>query len=227
MLFKKHTNMMSKEIQPKTVRNYFSNSFSLQSITKYDKGNLLHGEQRSWWDRNHHYPKELSVYRHGSLIRTIKWHLNGNIKTNINTYNDKKDIFEYYSSGLLKYHHHYTFSPNGFVKHGEWIGLYRSGVTHYTETYNHGNLINSVRFYTTGKPIIISDSAKPITCDGSVKPIIVSDSVVSDTVISDSVISDSVVSDQKETKVIEESSISKTVSTVRGMFSIFFKKLHG
>jgi antitoxin component YwqK of YwqJK toxin-antitoxin module len=200
---------MSKEIQPKTVKNYFSNSLSLQSITKYDNGKLLHGEQRSWWDRNHHNPKELSVYRHGSLIRTINWHLNGNIKTNINTYNDKKDIFEYYSCGSLKYHHHYKFSPNGFVKHGEWIGLYRSGVTHYTETYNNGNLVNSSRFYTTGKPI---------TCDDDIKPII-SDSVTSE----GNVIS----SDKKETKVIEESSVSKTVSTLRGMFSIFFKKLHG
>jgi hypothetical protein len=226
---------MSKEIQPKTVRNYFSNSFSLQSITKYDNGNLLHGEQRSWWDRNHHYPKELSVYRHGSLIRTINWHLNGNIKTNINTYNDKKDIFEYYSSGSLKYHHHYTFSPSGFVKHGEWIGLYRSGVTHYSETYNHGNLINSVRFYTTGKPITCDGSAKPITCDGSAKPITCDGSakpiIISDgsakPITCDNVISDAVISDQKETKVIEESSISKTVSTVKGMFSIFFKKLHG
>ena len=213
--------MMSKEIQPKTVRNYFSNSLSLQSITKYDNGKLLHGEQRSWWDRNHHNPKELSVYRHGSLIRTINWHLNGNIKTNINTYNDKKDIFEYYSSGSLKYHHHYKFSPNGFVKHGEWIGLYRSGVTHYTETYNNGNLVNSSRFYTTGKPITCDGSVKPITCDGSVKPITCD--ISEGNVISDSVIS----SDKKETKVIEESSVSKTVSTLRGMFSIFFKKLHG
>ena len=207
--------MMSKEIQPKTVRNFFSNSFCLQSITKYDNGKLLHGEQRSWWDRNHHYPKELSVYRHGCLIRTIKWHLNGNIKTNINTYNDRKDIYEYYPSGLLKYHHHYKFSPNGFVKHGGWTGLYRSGVTHYTEIYDDGNLINSTRYYTTGKPITYDDSEKPITSENSEnseKPITIESSTNTE---------------EKEIKVVEESSVSKTVSTVRDMFSMFFKKLHG
>lgn len=144
---------MSSEKQPHTVRRYFTQSFCLQTIIKYDKDMLLHGEQRSWWDRNHHYPKELSIYQHGSLIRTITWYINGNIQKMINTYRDMKEVSEYYASGTLKYRQNYKLGERGFVRHGDWTGFYRNGNKHYEESYVKGTLVSRVRYISNGQPL--------------------------------------------------------------------------
>jgi antitoxin component YwqK of YwqJK toxin-antitoxin module len=136
-----------------THRTYFTNSLCLESITKYDKDLLLHGEQRSWWDRNHHYPKEISIYQHGTLIRTICWYINGNIKKSIHICRDMKEICEYYSSGKLKYRQNYKLGEKGFVRHGEWSGFYRNGNKHYGEIYDKGKLISRTRYISNGHPL--------------------------------------------------------------------------
>ncbi len=136
-----------------TRRIYFTQSLCLQSIIKYDRDMLLHGEQRSWWDRNHHYPKELNIYQHGSLIRSITWYINGNIKKSINTYRDMKEISEYYASGQLKYRQNYKLGERGFVRHGEWCGFYRNGNKHYVEVYDRGTLLSRTRYVSNGHPL--------------------------------------------------------------------------
>lgn len=144
-----------------TRRLYFTQSFCLQSLTKYDKDMLLHGEQRSWWDRNHHYPKELSIYQHGTLIRSIVWYINGNIKKSVNTYRDMKEICEYYCSSQMKYRQNYKLSEKGFVRHGEWSGFYRNGNKHYEEVYDKGDLVSRTRYVSTGHPLSGYGTSKP------------------------------------------------------------------
>lgn len=144
---------MTKQKRPHTARRYFTQSFCLESINRYDRDMLLHGEQRSWWDRRHHYPRELSIYQHGTLIRTIQWYINGNIQKSINTYRDIKEVREYYPSGSIKYQQNYKLGEMGFVRHGEWSGYYRNGKAHYEEVYVNGVLKSRVRYISTGKPL--------------------------------------------------------------------------
>jgi hypothetical protein len=165
---------MSEEKRPHTVRRYFTQSFCLESLIKYDKEMLLHGEQRSWWDRNHHYPKELSIYQHGSLIRTIKWYINGNIKKTVNTYRDIKEITEYYASGALKYRQNYQLGQLGFVRHGNWSGFYRNGNKHYEEVYVKDTLKYRVRYISNGRPLsgYISSTSNNRVDNSSVKQVL-------------------------------------------------------
>lgn len=144
---------MTEQKRPHTARRYFTQSFCLESINKYDRDMLLHGEQRSWWDRRHHYPKELSIYQHGTLIRTIQWYINGNIQKSINTYRDIKEVREYYPSGSIKYRQNYKLGEMGFVRHGEWSGYYRNGKAHYEEVYVNGVLKSRVRYISNGTPL--------------------------------------------------------------------------
>lgn len=144
---------MPEQKRPHTTRRYFTQSFCLESLIKYDRDMLLHGEQRSWWDRRHHYPKEISIYQHGTLIRTVKWYINGNIQKTINTYRDIKEICEYYPSGSIKYRQSYKLGEGGFVRHGEWSGYYRNGKTHYEEVYVKGVLKYRVRYISNGRPL--------------------------------------------------------------------------
>jgi len=160
---------MSEYKRPHTVIRYFTKSFCLESIIKYDKDMLLHGEQRSWWDRNHHYPKELSIYQHGSLIRTIKWYINGNIQKSINIYKDMKEICEYYSSGSIKYRQNYKLGEGGFVRHGELSGFYRNGNRHYIEIYDKGNLQIRIRYISDGRLLSGYNNGKYIADDSFFK----------------------------------------------------------
>ncbi len=188
---------MSSKKQPHTVRRYFTKSFCLVSITKYDKDMLLHGEQRSWWDRSHHYPKELSIYQHGSLIRTIKWYINGNVQKTINTYRDMKEITEYYSSGALKYRQNYKLGELGFVRHGDWSGFYRNGNKHYEEVYVKGTLKYRVRYISNGRPLSGYSSGSNNRVDDSV---------------------------EKDNKVIEETQLEETRPKY---YSDYFKQFLG
>jgi len=184
---------MPEDKMPHTVRRYFTKSFCLETIIKYDKDMLLHGEIRSWWDRRHHYPKELSIYQHGSLIRTIKWYINGNIQKTVNTYKDMKEVTEYYPSGALKYKQNYKLGDRGFVRHGEWSGFYRNGNKHYEEVYVKGTLKYRVRYISNGRPLSgyisntsnVSNTSNISNTSNNVKEVSVTVEKVSDKVIED------------------------------------------
>ena len=67
----------------RNIKTLFKKSKSVKSIKHIDVWEELHGEQREWWDRQHLFPKELSIYDHGKLVRSTKWYLNGLIKLNL------------------------------------------------------------------------------------------------------------------------------------------------
>lgn len=198
---------MPEDKRPHTTRRYFTQSFCLESLIKYDRDMLLHGEQRSWWDRRHHYPKEISIYQHGTLIRTVTWYINGNVKKTINTYRDMKEICEYYPNGSIKYRQNYKLGEMGFMRHGEWSGFYRNGNKHYVESYAKGVLKNRVRYISNGRPLSGYNSGSGNILDHSVEQ------------DSDKVI---------ETKIQEIPNSDSTVKDVSTpWYSDYFKKLLG
>jgi hypothetical protein len=152
----------------KNTKIFFSkNGPYPKSINHYDKIGRLHGEQRSWWDRNHQYPKELSVYIHGNLKNYISWHFNGYINTYININDTDKLISSYYTNGHLKYSHKYVLHNinKTWKKNGSWCGFYRNGVQQYKELYMMDVLLHKEKYYTTGDLLYKSTEANIVNSD--------------------------------------------------------------
>lgn len=124
-----------------------------KSIKHVDSSGVLHGEQREWWDRNHLFPKELSVYDHGALVRSTRWYLNGHLQSSIVVIGRTKKEMGFYPSGTQKYKKTYRLISKEWVRHDHWCGFYRNGLKHYVEKYNFGTLITQIRFFSNGNMI--------------------------------------------------------------------------
>ncbi len=139
----------------------FKDQHHIKSITQYDKDKRRHGRKISWWDKNHKYPKTLSIYHHGTILRSTKWYLNGNIKVSINTIGSKKTEVGYYSNGLMKFNKQFINNK----KYGVWNGFYKNGHRQYTEKYENDILTGQAIYnYYNGniKAIIDYDDGKEI-----------------------------------------------------------------
>ena len=134
----------------RNTKSFFSNSKILKSIKHVDLEGQLHGEQKSWWDRNHYYPKELSVYYHGNLLRSTTWYLTGQINTNINISNREKKVISFYTSGKIKFNKNYRFYKGDWLRDGNWTGYYSNGKLYYNEKYILDRLMFQNRYYSNG-----------------------------------------------------------------------------
>lgn len=134
----------------RNTKTYFSNSKIVKSVKHVDGEGQLHGEQKTWWDRNHFYPKELSVYYHGILLRSTTWYLTGQINTNINIANKEKKIICFYTSGKIKFNKNYVFYKGNWLKDGNWTGYYSNGKLYYNEKYIMDKLMFQNRYYSNG-----------------------------------------------------------------------------
>ena len=137
----------------RNIKTFFKKSKSVKSIKHIDVWEELHGEQREWWDRHHLFPKELSIYDHGKLVRSTKWYLNGLIKLNLAVIGKTKIETSFYSSGRLKYRKTYKLMNKEWVRHDIWYGYYHNGIKNYAEKYNFGILISQIRFFPNGNII--------------------------------------------------------------------------
>ena len=137
----------------RNTKTFFKRSKSVKSNKHVDLSGALHGEQREWWDRHHLFPKELSIYKHGTLVRSTKWHLNGQLESSIVVIGRVRKEIGFYSSGMQKYKKTYLFHNKQWLRHGIWYGYYRNGYKHYAEKYNLSSLLSQIRFYSNGNVI--------------------------------------------------------------------------
>jgi hypothetical protein len=137
----------------RNIKTLFKKSKSVKSIKHIDVWEELHGEQREWWDRQHLFPKELSVYQHGALVRSTKWYLNGQLESSIAVIGRIRRDIGFYSSGMQKYKKSYVLLNKQWLRHGIWYGYYRNGFKHYAEKYNLNSVVSTIRFFSNGNVI--------------------------------------------------------------------------
>jgi hypothetical protein len=137
----------------RNTKTLFKRSKMVKSIKHVDSSGELHGEQREWWDRNHLFPKELSIYDHGKLVRSTKWYLNGQLEKSVFVVSRSKKEISFYSSGTQKYKKTYLLHNKQWLRHGIWYGYYRNGFKHYAEKYNLNTVLSQIRFYSNGNVI--------------------------------------------------------------------------
>ena len=137
----------------RNTKTLFKKSKSVKSIKHVDLSGELHGEQREWWDRHHLFPRELSIYEHGQLVRSTKWYLNGQLESSILVFGLTKKEIGFYSSGMQKYKKTYMFHNKQWLRHGIWYGYYSNGFKHYAEKYNFSSVLSQIRFLSNGNVI--------------------------------------------------------------------------
>jgi hypothetical protein len=144
----------------RNIKTLFKRSQTVKSVKHIDMSGELHGEQREWWDRHHLFPKEISVYDHGILVRSTKWYLNGQLESSVVVIGRTKREIGFYSSGTQKYkktyllHTEENLSVNKkWLRHGIWYGYYRNGFKYYAEKYNFSSLLSRIRFFPNGNVI--------------------------------------------------------------------------
>jgi hypothetical protein len=157
---------MSKQYSRNT-KTLFKRSKSVKSIKHVDLSGELHGEQREWWDKHHLFPKELSIYEHGTLVRSTKWYLNGQLESSVVVIGRVRKEIGSYSSGAQKYKKTYLFHNKQWLRHGIWYGYYRNGFKHYAEKYNFSSLVSQIRFFSNGN-VITKFSLEKSSSDSSI-----------------------------------------------------------
>ena len=143
---------------PFKIKKYFKKNSSVRSITTIDENGLRHGQKLSWWDKAHRIPKTISIYNRGKLIRSTKWHLNGNLYYTLNTINSKLIETGYYSNGNIKFNKQYKYIDDVWMKDGSWNGYYKNGNKQYSEMYKNNQLNGDVTYYYyNGNPKAIKE----------------------------------------------------------------------
>ena len=137
----------------RNIKTFFKKSKCVKSIKHIDVWEDLHGEQREWWDRQHLFPKELSIYDHGKLVRSTKWYLNGQLECSVAVIGRIRKDIGFYSSGMQKYKKTYVLLNKQWLRHGIWYGYYRNGFKHYAEKYNFNSVVSTIRFFSNGNVI--------------------------------------------------------------------------
>jgi hypothetical protein len=160
-----------KKQYSKNIKTWFSgkcgsNTYP-KSIQHIDGLGQLHGEQRDWWDRKHFYPKEISIYHHGTLLRSTQWYLNGLVKYYVAVVGKSKIETGFYPSGKLKYTKRYRLMNKEWVRNDVWCGYYRNSIKHYVEKYNLGTLVSQIRFFSNGNVISKFTLKNPEKSDSS------------------------------------------------------------